>query len=71
MKLTCPLYLVHGIPDLTVPPEHSKAIHDAAAGPKKLDTVISVTLVPILEDWIANKLEELATKGLPTSAAPE
>lgn len=65
-KLTnTPLLLVYGILDLTVPGEHGEAIFKAAGGPKKL------ILKPLLDwaimgDWIADRVEELATKGLPS-----
>ena len=65
-KLTdTPLLLVHGILDLTVPTEHAEAIFRAASGPKKLipKPILDWT---IMEDWIADRMEELATKGLPS-----
>ena len=37
-KLTCPLYLVHGLLDVVVPYQHSQAIQAAASGPARLFT---------------------------------
>lgn len=58
-----PLLLVHGILDLTVPSEHSQAIFDAAAGPKKL-ILKPILDFALIEDWIAEKIDSLATEGL-------
>ena len=58
-----PLLLVYGILDLTVPSEHGKIIYEAAAGPKKL-VLKPILDFAIIEDWIADRVEELATKGL-------
>lgn len=78
MTLSCPLLLVHGLIDVSVPLEHSKAIYDAAAGPKKLMVVTpgpeQLALAVILDRWIAEKIDYIATTGLkdepvtPTSA---
>jgi len=35
-RLRCPIVILHGRLDRTVPPAHSQAIHAAAAGPKQL-----------------------------------
>ncbi len=65
-QLTCPLLLVHGVLDLSVPREHSKAIYEAAAGPKKFvePSFEAIALPAILEDWIVSQLNALARKGL-------
>jgi len=72
-KLTVPLLLVHGMIDLSVPAEQSKAIYDAAAGPKKLILVTpgpeQFALYAVMEDWIANKMNMVATGGLTTKPA--
>lgn len=63
-KLHCPLLLVHGVIDLSVPFDHSQAIYDAATGTKKLLAVTpgpeQVGLAIILEDWIANNMDMIA-----------
>jgi len=65
-QLKCPLLLVHGILDLSVPLEHSKAIYEAAMCPKKLETpTFEIFVLPaILEDWIAGRLDKLAKTGV-------
>lgn len=35
-RITCPVYLVHGMADQLIAPEHSKNIHDALSGEKHL-----------------------------------
>ncbi len=74
MTLSCPLLLVHGLIDT----EHSKAIYDAAAGPKKLILVTpgpeQFALAVILDRWIAEKIDYIATTGLkgePEAPKPE
>jgi len=66
-KLSCPLLLVHGMIDLSVPLDHSQAIFDAAKEPKKLMIVTPMEAIPlgaILEDWIAEKMELIASGKL-------
>jgi len=75
-QLKVPLLLVHGSLDLIVPVEHSKAIHEAAAGPKRLIIVKpgpeQLALLTKLEDWIAEKIDMLAETGLQDApATPE
>ena len=74
-KLTCPLLLVHGLLDLSVPIEQTQAIYDAAAGPRKLMVVTpgpeEAALVLVLEDWIAQRIDELATGKVPGMTAPK
>lgn len=74
MSLTCPLLLVHGLLDMSVPLEHSEAIFAAAAGPKKLLVVTpgpeQVALAVVLDSWIAEKLNYVATTGLKEPAPP-
>lgn len=64
--LKCPLLIVHGLLDPTVPLPHSEAIIAAAAGPKKLvvPTVESLIQPAILEHWIAANIDNLARKGV-------
>ncbi len=62
-----PIMLFHGLVDLAVPKEHSEAIIAAAGGPKKLELIIpgeQIALMMIMEDWIAEKVDTLATKKL-------
>jgi hypothetical protein len=67
VSLTCPLLLVHGLLDVSVPVEHSKAIYAAARCPKKLMIIMpgpQQLELANLDKWIADKLHELATIGL-------
>ena len=67
-KLTVPLLLSHGMIDLTVPPEHSDAIYQAAGGPKKIIRVTpgpeQLAMFAVMEDWIADRMDELIKTGL-------
>ena len=67
-NLTVPLMLVHGMIDLSVPLAHSEAIYAAAGGPKKLVPVTHgpehFAMFTIMEDWIADKMNMVATGGL-------
>ena len=67
-NVTAPMFLVHGMIDLTVPSEHSQAIYDAAAGPKKLQLITpgpeQFALFAVMEDWVADKMNMVATGGL-------
>ena len=67
-KVTAPMFLVHGMIDLSVPSDHSQGIYDAAAGPKKLQLVTpgpeQFALFAVMEDWIADKMNMVATGGL-------
>jgi len=75
--LTCPLLLVHGLLDISVPVsvplEHSQAIYKAAKGPKKLIVVTpgpeQLALGVVLDQWIAEKIDYIATTGLKAEAA--
>jgi len=62
-SLTVPLLLVHGMIDLRVPAEQSKAIYQAAAGPKELRLVTpgpeQVAMFTIMEDWLADNMDAL------------
>lgn len=72
--LTAPLLLAHGILELSPPKEHSDAIFAAAGGPKKLLPITpgpeQIALFAIMEDWIAEKMNTLATEGLPAEGLP-
>ncbi len=62
-----PMLLLHGLVDFSVPVEHSEAILAAAGGPKKLQLIIpgeQIALMAIMENWIAEKIDSLATKKL-------
>jgi fermentation-respiration switch protein FrsA (DUF1100 family) len=54
--------------DLTVPPEHSDAIYQAAGGPKKIIRVTpgpeQLAMFAVMEDWIADRMDELIKTGL-------
>jgi pimeloyl-ACP methyl ester carboxylesterase len=67
-QLDCPLLLVHGLIDISVPVEHSQAIHEAANEPKELRIFTpgpeQMVLIARWEDWIAERIDELAEKGL-------
>ena len=63
-KLTCPLLLIHGVLDLSVPAEHSTAIYETAGGPKKLVALLGPEAI-VLEDWLVGHIDSLITKGLP------
>ena len=69
-SVLCPLLLVHGLLDLSVPLESSQAIYEAAAGPKKLIVVTpgpeQLVLATQIEfgGWIPERIRELATVGL-------
>ena len=67
-KLDCPLLLVHGLIDISVPLEHSQAIYDAASEPKELRVFTpgpeQMVLIARWEDWIADRIDELAAEGL-------
>ena len=75
-KIKVPMLLVHGLLDLSVPLEHSKAIRDAAAGPKKLLIVTpgpeQWTLAAIWEDccllYTSPSPRDLSTSRMPSSA---
>ena len=77
VTVQCPLLLVHGLLDMSVPLDHSRAILAAAAGPRKLIVVTpgpeQIALAAVLERWIADKLDALARTGLkeePTAPKP-
>ncbi len=63
-KLTCPLLLVHGLLDLSIPLQHSEDIFKAAGGPKELRVLTpgleEAALAAVLEDWIAQRIDEVA-----------
>jgi alpha-beta hydrolase superfamily lysophospholipase len=72
-KLTCPLLMVHGLLDLSTPLEHAQAILKAANGPKQLIVLTpgpeEAALALVLEDWIAKRIDEVATGKLPSAAS--
>ncbi|MCK4600880.1 MAG: alpha/beta fold hydrolase [Phycisphaerae bacterium] len=65
-KLRCPLLLVHGLLNMSIPLSHSEAIYKAAPQPKKLIvlTAEQIILPAYMEDWIAEKIDMLARTGL-------
>ena len=72
-RLKCPLLLVHGLLDMTVPVDHSQAIYDAAGEPKQIIIVpwaSHLTLLMGREAWIAEQIDNIAKTGL-KQPAPE
>jgi pimeloyl-ACP methyl ester carboxylesterase len=65
-ELTCPLVVVHGLLDASAPRAHSDAIHKAAPEPKRLIAPLAGEILAsaIMEDWIADRMDELATEGV-------
>lgn len=67
-RLNCPLLLVHGLIDISVPLEHSEAIYKAANEPKDLRVFTPgpehMVLIARWEDWIVERIEELVETGL-------
>ncbi|MDY6913250.1 MAG: alpha/beta fold hydrolase [Planctomycetota bacterium] len=68
-RLQCPLHLICGLVDLSVPAAASNDICNAAPEPKKL-TVIApheqIVVAAILDRWIADRIDELAKGKLKT-----
>ncbi len=60
-KLTCPLLIIHGLLNLSMPYEQSEAIKAATGGPCKLEA-IDTTFVP---GSISERIDDLAKHGLP------
>jgi len=72
--LTCPLLVIHGLLDWSVPVEQGKAVYDAAPpGAKKFIMPLpheQLVLAPVIEDWLAEKIDHLAKTGLVEEQAP-
>ncbi|MFP4355363.1 MAG: alpha/beta hydrolase [Phycisphaerae bacterium] len=72
-RLRCPLIVVHGRMDMTVPISHGRAIHRAAAGPKVIHEIPLAghyTVIVGREAWFAGLVEQLQTrKGLAKAGA--
>ena len=71
-KLNCPILLVHGLINPTVPMAHSEEILAAAPEPKELVVPAAEQFImpAILEDWIADRMAELAQKGVQKTPPP-
>jgi pimeloyl-ACP methyl ester carboxylesterase len=72
-KLHCPILLVHGLLDTTVPLEHSEALYAAAKDPKQLVVVPwagHASLLLAREAWIADQIDSMAKTGLKKQASP-
>jgi alpha-beta hydrolase superfamily lysophospholipase len=72
-KLGCPILLVHGLLDMTVPVANSEAIYQAAGEPKQIIIVpwaSHATLLLAREAWIAEQIDNIARTGL-KKPAPE
>ena len=65
-NIHAPLLLVHGMMDMSVPLDHSKAIFEAANEPKGLLVMglEQIVLPAAMEDWIATHMDKLATSGV-------
>ncbi|MGC9453986.1 MAG: alpha/beta hydrolase [Phycisphaerae bacterium] len=67
-RLDCPLLLIHGLIDVSVPLEHSEAIYRAANEPKDLRVFTPgpehMVLIARWEDWIAERVDELVETRL-------
>jgi alpha-beta hydrolase superfamily lysophospholipase len=70
-KLTCPLLLVHGLLNLSTPLDHAYEIIKAANCPKQLIVLTpgpeEAALALVLEDWIAKRIDEVATGKIPAT----
>jgi len=70
-QVKCPLLLVHGWVDLSVPMEDSQEILKAAGGPKKLldiTPLLEQILLEVTRDqWVADRIDALAKEGIPKS----
>lgn len=73
-KLHCPVVLVHGLLNLSVPLEMSGAIYDAANDPRKLIVITpgpeQLALGMIWDAWVADQMELLATQGAKSVQPP-
>lgn len=73
-KLRCPLVVVYGMLDLSVPTSQSQAVYDAAPQPKKLIAVTpgpeQLALGILWDAWIADQMDTLARNGLKAVSAP-
>jgi len=70
-RLTCPLLLAHGSRDWTVPPSHSRAIYDAAGGPRQRIVVPDTghnDLIRVHWRWAVEAFDHMARTGLETPA---
>ncbi len=71
-KIKCPLLLVHGLLDMSVPLDHSKALFAAANEPKALEIMgglEQIVLPAAMEDWVANNMDKLARTGVQSFGA--
>ena len=69
--LSCPIIIVHGWLDLVVPYDHSRKIHAAAGGPKKLVGVLTGHTPDIGRDrWVANQIDLLVEMGRKSTTRP-
>ncbi len=67
-KVTCPVYIIHGMGDLAVPVSDSREIYSHLGGPKKLKLVtplIEQSIVGIGWDkWICDQLDEIVSGAI-------
>ena len=70
-KLKCPVYIIHGLLDLAVPLDDSKAILSQIPGPKKLKVIMpgpeQIAVGLSLETWVPKQIDMVA-KGKLTSS---
>ncbi len=71
-NLPCQLLVVWNVLDLSVPRQHCDDIYNAAPQPKQMivPTVENIILISILEDWIADRINQMATEGIQPSDEP-
>jgi pimeloyl-ACP methyl ester carboxylesterase len=71
-RLHCPLLVIHGMLDLSVPTEDSEAVYEAATGAKKLEKLsVNQFLLPaVMEDWIVARIDAVAHGRLTPASEP-
>lgn len=74
-RIHVPVLLIHGEADIQTPPEHSRRVFDALAGPKRLILVPDAGhnhslrdpgLWTLIETWIGDVLEQAGTPDTPS-----
>jgi pimeloyl-ACP methyl ester carboxylesterase len=64
-KVRCPVVVTHGLLDMSAPLGQTEAVYQALAGPRSLRIrgPGEFALLPILEDWVAGRLDLFAREG--------
>ena len=74
-KLDCPVYLIHGMLDLTVPVADSEAILEALPGPKRLKIITpgpeQLAVGIGWETWVPEQIEKVANGSIQQTPAVE